>query len=245
MKSKIIEKLECFNDPNFIFDPVKHRYTYNNDELISVTTFIQRFHQKFDSEYWSNIKSKDLGVPQEWLLNQWKEVNNYANEIGSETHNWIENYFNQSWKKLPTNLDVIHRINKFNVIYAKHLHKLEPLKFEVRIFSKTLKIAGMIDALFLYRGKIFIIDYKTNKKFTTDENIKYPERLLHPFSNFYKTHLNEYSIQISLYALILKEWGFDVAGGYLVYIGPENDEAKMYKCVDMIGILEEYFNIKK
>jgi membrane-associated protease RseP (regulator of RpoE activity) len=39
----------------------------------------------------------------------------------------------------------INRINKFNVIYAKHLHKLEPLKFEVRVFSKKWKIAGMID----------------------------------------------------------------------------------------------------
>ena len=55
----------------------------------------------------------------------------------------------------------------------------------------------MIDALFLYRGKIYIIDYKTNKLFTTDDNIKYPEKLLYPFSHLNKTHLNEYSIQDS------------------------------------------------
>jgi ATP-dependent exoDNAse (exonuclease V) beta subunit len=242
MKKFLLEKLEQFNDPNFIFDPVKHRYTYLGEEFISVTKFIQQFHKPFEQGYWSQRKAEEAGVPQEWILNEWKKLNDYANEIGTETHNWIEDYFNKNWKSLPTNLDVINRINKFNIIYAKQLHKLEPLKFEVRVFSKKWKIAGMIDALFLYRGRIFIIDYKTNKNFTTNENIKYPEKLLHPFSEYNKNHLNEYSIQISLYALILKEWGFDVAGGYLVHIGPNEEPAKMYKCVDMTKILENYID---
>lgn len=242
MKSNILKKLECFNDPEFKFDPVKHRYTYQGDEFISVTRFIQQFHKPFEKEYWSKRKAQEAGVPQEWILDSWQKLNDYANEIGTDTHNWIEDYFNKKWNPLPTNLEVINRINKFNIIYAEHLYKLEPLKFEVRIFSKKWKIAGMIDALFLYRGKIFILDYKTNKKFTTDENTTYPEKLLAPFSEYYKNHLNEYSIQISLYALILKEWGFDVAGGYLVYIGPGDEPARMYKCVDMTNILEEYLN---
>ena len=59
------------------------------------------------------------------------------------------------------------------------------------------------------------------------------------FEDFYKNHLNEYSIQVGLYALILKEWGFDIRGGYLVHIGPD-DEAKLYPCVDMVTILEKY-----
>jgi ATP-dependent exoDNAse (exonuclease V) beta subunit len=242
MISSILNKLECFNDPEFKFDPIKHKYTYLGDEFISVTKFIQQFHKPFEKEYWSQRKAEEAGVPQEWILNEWKKINDYANEVGSDTHNWIEDYFNGIWKKLPTNLDVINRINKFNIIYAEHLHKLEPLKFEVRVFSKKWRIAGMIDALFLYRGRIFILDYKTNKFFSNDDNVKYPEKLLHPFSEYNKTHLNEYSIQISLYALILKEWGFDVAGGYLIHIGPGDEPAKMYKCVDMMGILENYLD---
>jgi ATP-dependent exoDNAse (exonuclease V) beta subunit len=242
MKKFLLEKLEEFNDSDFIFDPIKHRYTYLGEEFTSVTRFIQQFHKPFEQQYWSQRKAEEAGVPQEWILNEWKKLNDYANEVGTETHNWIEDYFNKNWRELPTNLDVINRINKFNIIYAKQLHKLEPLKFEVRIFSKKWKIAGMVDALFLYRGRIYIIDYKTNKNFTTDENTRYPEKLLVPFSEFNKNHLNEYSIQISLYALILKEWGFDVAGGYLVYIGPGEEPAKMYKCVNMVDILYNYLN---
>ncbi len=242
MKKFILEKLECFNQSEFKFEEVEHKYTYNSEEYTSVTRFIQRFHKPFETEYWSKRKSQDLGVPQQWILNQWKEINDHANYIGSETHNWIENYFNEVWQPLPKNIEIINRINKFNILYSEQLHKLEPLKFEVRIFSKKWKIAGMVDALFLYRGRIFIVDYKTNKNFTTDDNVKYPETLLAPFNSYLKTHLNEYSIQISLYALILKEWGFDVAGGYLAYIGPGEEKAKLYKCIDMTNILEEYLN---
>jgi ATP-dependent exoDNAse (exonuclease V) beta subunit len=233
MKSSILNELECFNDPEFKFDPIKHRYTYLNDEFVSVTRFIQQFHKPFEQEFWSKRKAEEAGVPQDWILNEWKKINDYANEVGTDTHNWIEDYFNGLWKPLPTNLDVINRINKFNIIYAEQLHKLEPLKFEVRVFSKKWKIAGMIDSLFLYRGKIYILDWKTNKNFTTDETVRYKEKLLAPFSNFFKSHLSEYSIQLSLYALILEEWGFEIGGAYLVHIGPNEEPATLYKVIDM------------
>jgi ATP-dependent exoDNAse (exonuclease V) beta subunit len=242
MKSSLIKEFDCFDDPDFKFDPAQHKYTYHNEQFISVTTFIQQFHKPFDTQYWSKRKADEAGVPQDWILNEWKELNDYANEIGTDTHNWIEDYFNQKWNKLPTNLDVIHRINKFNVIFAKQLWKLEPLKFELRVFSKKWKIAGMIDSLFLYRGKIYIVDWKTNKQFTTDDTIKYKEKLLAPFDKYYKSHLSEYSIQLSLYALILEEWGFEIGGAYLVHIGPDDEEAQLYKVIDMRPNLKEYLN---
>lgn len=242
MKELLLKQLDCFDDIKFEFDPKLHRYTYNGETFVSVTRYIQQFHKPFEQDYWSKKKAEELGVEQEQILLEWKRLNDYANEVGTDTHQWIEDYFNQVWKPLPSNLDVIHRINKFNKIYAKQLHKLEPLKFEVRVFSKKWKIAGMIDALFIYRGKIVILDYKTNKIFTTDENVKYKEPLLAPFNNYFKTHLNEYSIQISMYALILREWGFDVSGGYLLHIGPDDDDATLHKCIDFTDHLEKFLN---
>lgn len=242
MKESILQDLECFNDDEFKFDPKYHKYTYHGEQFTSVTKFIQQFHKPFEQDYWSQKKAEEAGVPQEWILNEWKKLNDYANEVGTDTHQWIEDYFNKIWKPLPSNLDVINRINKFNLIYAKHLHKLEPLKFEVRVFSKKWKIAGMIDSLFIYRGKIFILDWKTNKNFTTDDNLKYKEKLLTPFENYYKSHLSEYSIQLSFYALILEEWGFDVGGAYLVHIGPGDEPAEMYKVIDMRSNLKRYLD---
>ena len=244
MKDLILEKLNDFNDPEFKFNAKYHKYTYLDEQFISVTTFIQKFHKPFETEFWSKKKAEQAGVPQEWILKEWKHKNDYANDIGTQTHNWIEDYYNQIWKPLPSNEDVIHRINKFNKVYAKKLHKLEPLKFEVRVFSKKLKIAGMIDSLFLYKGKIYILDWKTNKQFTDDnhEKGKY-EKLLEPFEDYWKNHLNEYSIQLSMYALILEEWGFEVGGAYLVHIGPGDEEAELYKVVDMREKLKSILNV--
>ena len=244
MKDLILKKFECFNDDEFKFDPKYHKYTYYGDKFISVTTFIQQFHKPFETEFWSKKKAEQAGVPQEWILKEWKHKNDYANDIGTQTHNWIEDYYNQIWKPLPSNEDVIHRINKFNKVYAKKLHKLEPLKFEVRVFSKRWKIAGMIDSLFLYKGKIYILDWKTNKQFTDDNHDKGKyEKLLEPFEDYWKNHLNEYSIQLSMYALILEEWGFEVGGAYLVHIGPGDEEAELYKVVDMREKLRSFIDV--
>jgi ATP-dependent exoDNAse (exonuclease V) beta subunit len=236
-------QLDCFEDIKFEFNPVAHRYTYEGEPFISVTRFIQQFHKPFEQDYWSKKKAEQAGVPQDWILSEWKKLNDYANEVGTDTHQWIEDYFNQIWKPLPNNLDVIHRINKFNKIYAKQLHKLEPLKFEVRVFSPKWKIAGMIDSLFVYRGKIYILDWKTNKDFTDDNHPKGTyEKLLAPFQDHFKNHLNEYSIQLSLYSLILEEWGFQVGGAYIVHIGPGDEDAELYKVVDMRDNLKLFLN---
>lgn len=231
MRDFILNKLMCFNDDNFKFEPVKHVYTYKNIEYTSVTRFIEQFHKPFDQDYWSKYKAEQAGITQEEILSNWQKLNDHANIIGNHTHQWIEDYFNEKWVKLPSEPEFIKRINKFNIIFGESLHKLEPVKFEVRIFSKKWNIAGMIDSIFLYNGKIFILDWKTNKKFTTHN--RYKEFLLPPFQNHLKSHLTEYSIQISLYAIILEEWGFEVGGGYLVHIGPDDEPATIHKIVDM------------
>ena len=45
-----------------------------------------------------------------------------------------------------------------------------------------------------------------------------------------------------MYACILEEWGFEVAGAYIVYIGPGEEPAKVLKCVDMREYIKEYFD---
>lgn len=237
---EVLKKLKIFDDPNFKFDPIQHKYHLDGEHFISVTQFISKFHQKFDTEFWSKKKADDAGVSQDQILLEWKQLNDRANEIGTATHNWIENYYNGIYQQLPTDLDVIDRINKFNLAYAKWLYKLTPIKFEQRIFSRKWKIAGMMDSLFEFNGNVFILDWKTNKKFTHDEHEagKF-ESLLEPFNDFFKNHLNEYSIQVSLYKLILREIGIDVKACYLLHIGP-TEEAKMYKAHDLSDILETY-----
>jgi hypothetical protein len=39
----------------------------------------------------------------------------------------------------------------------------------------------------------------------------------------------------------LFESGFEVAGAYIVYIGPGDEPASIIKCVDMRDYIKEYF----
>lgn len=241
----ILDKLkEIDQDPNFKFDPIKHRYTYNGVVYTSVTTFLNKFHTPFDNK-WLKIKADQRGITEDELQKEWDAKNKRANVIGTGMHQWIEDYFNQIWTPLPTDLDIIERINKFNIMYAKNLHKLIPIKFEQRIFSKKYPIAGTLDSLFFYNGKLIIFDWKSNGMFTHDDHPKGTyEKLLEPFGDYWKNHHNEYSIQVSLYSEILEEWGFDVKMCYLLHIGPEEDP-KIWRAHNLRpllkGFLKNYF----
>ena len=95
MKELILQQLDCFNDTEFKFDPKFHKYTYHGEQFISVTKFIQKFHKPFETDFWSKKKAEQAGVSQEEILNDWKKLNDYANEVGTDTHQWIEDYFLQ------------------------------------------------------------------------------------------------------------------------------------------------------
>ena len=231
----VINSLKYYDDSNFVFEAEQHVYTYNEDVYISVTQFIAQFHNKFDSDGKSKSKAKQLGVSQEYVLEYWKEINTRANFIGTAVHKWIENYYNGEYQELPVDMDIIDRINKFNIIYATDLYKLTPVKFEQKMFSKKWKIAGTIDALFLYNGNLIILDFKTNKEFNFVN--KYGDKLIGPFEGLENSHINMYSIQISLYVLLLREIGLYVKVGYLLYIGP-NEPAKIHRCIDYTEKLE-------
>lgn len=243
-KEEILKKLKQYDDDtNFKFDDPSHTYTYRDAIFTSVTTFISTFYKEFDRDGMSKKKAKELGVTQEELLKEWDGKGDVAKVLGTAVHLWIENYYNNILQSIPTDVEVVNRINKFNVLHSKHLHKLQSIKCEQMIFSKDKLIAGMIDSLFLYKGNVFIIDWKTNKKMTSDKETKY-KKMLFPFNDYWENKFNLYSIQQSLYALILEEIGINVKSMYLGYIGPDNP-GKLMKCVDMRTRLKKYFTTKE
>jgi hypothetical protein len=240
MKNEILEKLRYYDEnPLFIFKEKYHKYYYDGKDFTSVTGFIKRFKEEFDSDKWSKIKAEEQGVDQEAILAEWKKLNDRANEIGHATHEWIENFFKGVYQPIPKDFEIIDRIDKFNKIYYEKLTKLIPIKFEQRLFSKKLKLAGTFDALFTYKDQLVIVDWKTNKKFDTSNS--YGKKLLTPFEEEDECKLTEYSIQISLYALMLEEVGLDVKMGYILYIGPDG-ESELHRFKDYRDKLRTYFD---
>ncbi len=234
-------KLDYFLDPNFVFDEASHTYSYLNPEtkkpvqfFQSVTGFLSQFKKEFDSERIAGIVAKKRGVSKKEVLYEWKQISDTALDLGTRVHKWIEDFYDGLNPLLPEDPIMLERVLQFKDLHETKLHKFTPVHQEFRIFSRKWGLAGTMDTLLRLNQNYYVGDWKTNKKFTTDNDSEgRKEKLLYPFDDMWNNSLNGYSIQLSLYRLILQEEaGFETSGGFLVWIGP-NGKPEMHKIVDL------------
>ena len=181
------------------------------------------------------------------IENEWTEKATTATELGTRVHKWIEDFWTGLDPQLPEDPIDLARVQKFLDLYEARFKKLIPLKSELKVFSKKWKLAGTVDQPFLMWDEkkqeiLFLIgDWKTNKELKDDSHPKGRyKKLLHPFNDLYENSHNEYSIQISLYRLIIEEeLGIETHGGFLVHIGPDA-QAKIYPIKDLRERLKVY-----
>jgi hypothetical protein len=241
-------KLKIFDSSNFVFDEPSHVYRYSGEKFDSVTTFIQNFIEPFNSEYWAGVKAAERGVSKQEILNEWKQKGDYAGELGTDVHQWIEDFWSGLNPAYPDHPEKIQRIQKFQSIYESKLHLFTPIMSEVKVFSKKWRLAGTIDQLFAFydqkegRFKVVVGDWKTNKEFKTpDSKSGTYKKLLRPFNDLHENHLSEYSIQLCLYRLILAESGIDTDSAFLCHIGPEGPP-RIYPTYDLRERLKAYLD---
>ncbi len=242
------DRLSYFEDPNFRFNEKSHTYVYLDgatgrpvQSFTSVTGFISRFKKKFDSDFWAKKKAQQLGKTKDEILAEWKQTADTAVDLGTVVHKWIEDFYNGLNPPDPEDPRVLERVDRFRRLHADRLYKLSPIKQEFRLFSRKWGIAGTTDAIFKLNDRYYLGDWKTNKKFTTDFHPKGKYgKLLYPFEDLWDNALNSYSIQLSLYRLILQEEaGFLTDGSFLVWIGPE-EKPELHKTLDLRDRLYDY-----
>lgn len=248
-KKTIDEKLSFFRDSKFSFVEESHTYTYDRLKLDSVTTFLKNFKEPFQRDYWIKEKARQRGVDPSVIENEWTSAANKSTKLGTNVHKWIEDFWSGMNPEMPDDTEEVERINKFKELYESKFKNLVPLQSELKIFSKKWRLAGTIDQPFLMwdekREKILFLigDWKTNKEFKHDQHPKGRyKKLLRPFHTLYENQHNEYSIQISLYRLIIEEeLGIETESGFLVHIGPDGP-AKIYPAKDLRGPLRAYLD---
>lgn len=80
-----------YNDIRLVFDEPQHKYTDTlGNGYISTTTILHNYLPKFDKSYWLRKKSKELGISEKKLEQQWDTIKDEACERGSNTHNGLE-----------------------------------------------------------------------------------------------------------------------------------------------------------
>lgn len=110
-----------------------------------------------------------LGAKEKPAIKEWrnmlgedkarKEMQRCADR-GTAVHEMIENYINN--KPNPTAGYAPEHIREFNQVRLK-LNKINNVYAqEIALYSDTLKIAGRVDCIGEYNGKLAIIDFKTS-----------------------------------------------------------------------------------
>ena len=155
----------------------------------------------------------------------------------------------QNLLKNPIELEdkeAVSRVEKFRTYYTERLTSLKSVFQEVKVFSRKWGYAGTIDGIFSIDGeRLIICDYKTNKEFTTDSDWKGSRnRLFEPFNDTFDNKHNNYSIQVSLYRLIIEEeCGIEMQDPFLLWIPPKGP-CKAFKAKDYRNKIRTYLNDK-
>lgn len=109
--------------------------------------------------------------------------------------------------------------------WRKYRSDFIPIRVEWSIYSLKHGIAGQIDALFKRKsdGKFVMVDWKRVKCCLSDEKIfKYGN---HPFEDIPDTKLGKYTIQLNVYAFILRKfYGIDVGDNMIIVQITPNDD---------------------
>ena len=151
------------------------------------------YQTKFDNVYPSvnTILSATASDEKKNSLASWKEnepaheyITAQAQDIGTQSHQMIEDYLNNSLN-----------IEEFDLLPIAHFHNLKPyltnisevVCIEQRMYSDKLKVAGTSDLIAKYNGELSIIDYKTKRKPQVDE------------------YMYEYYLQTTCYAQMFEE----------------------------------------
>lgn len=83
-----------------------------------------------------------------------------AADRGTAVHTMIENYLNN--QEIPTKGFAPEHVREFNQVRLK-LNKINNIYTqEIALYSDVLKIAGRVDCIGEYEGKLAVIDFKTS-----------------------------------------------------------------------------------
>lgn len=222
----------------------------------SVTTILGEYKKKFETEKMAARTAKTRGLTTEEVLAEWQQINDDANVFGTAFHEILENYLKNRLFYIPKDDFERHVIQKFVECCTKHRllktfdkynkYKVTPEKILHIEFNENEGIAGTTDVLEDVNDDYFnIFDFKTNKIFNYYS--KYNEKLLPPVSHLDHCELNDYTLQISMYALMYERLsGRKFKHGGLFFWDKDAEDFTYYPVTyhrkDVIEMVNHYIN---
>jgi hypothetical protein len=242
------ENIVKTNFADIRFDAEAHRYFIGNKELTSVTKTIKRLQPPFDSQTIAAKVAAKEGRPISQILAEWEAKAEKGRNLGTAVHQYIQ-------KKLLGQFDpqisfdpflslngVAPEIQAFEVLWSTMAPKVSYSADQIEwvIGDADLGIAGTVDMLLFSHetNKYHIWDWKTGK-FQLDNPY---QTLYKPFDYLSDCQLNVYSLQLSLYRLIIESnTGLDLGDSYLVHLS--TDGYQVHRALDLRERLLDWLEV--
>lgn len=189
-----------------VFDEANHAYTVatTGQRLTPVTELIKGYFPQFDAPRMAERcargnNPKYRGKSAAEILLEWEQNSQRAREEGNLVHTDIAAFLNGETGSED------HRSPMFPG-WLKWWREglLEPIEAEALLYDTQLGIAGQADLVgWCPQSKsIVIADWKTTKQISGEN--RYGDRGFGPLSHLPKANLVEYSLQVSMYALLFE-----------------------------------------
>lgn len=189
------------------FNEKNHSYTLGNRSLKSVTQKISSLKPYTDWDAVAlkcskNEKHEHFGKDLDEIRAIWKQSGIDSMRKGTIVHNYIEHrLLGKPYQIYDT--DWLPEMSAWEAWWNYHKKYLSPVASELKVADARLGVAGTIDSIFWDKRveKYRIGDWKTGKRFRT-ENIFQQYKV--PFDVYEECEFHTYSMQVSLYRLIME-----------------------------------------
>jgi len=239
--------LEAFQDLEFYAEGHRYLLQGNLLPSVSNVThrFIR---VPFDEQQQAARYAERHGGTPEYWMQQWRQNSFRATTLGTKTHAYGESlgYLRAGLPERICPSMQMQYMPQYGFLAPIHPKEEAVLKFmnemprsmylvlnEARAYSgknlcpeRNLKeqIAGTFDMLYYNDGSdgqpegFIILDYKTNASLQNDYNRKFGRVLREPFADMTEEDLSLYTIQLSLYALMLQDIGIPIIARRIVWL---------------------------
>jgi hypothetical protein len=207
---------------NLSFIEEDHLYHMNGrNDYPSVSKIIKRYYKEFPSEEIAHKKAKGDEKKAIAFLKQWSDTADYAANLGSRVHYFLEKKLIDSYGSYKEvrepifECDMSQKIVSERMIQSgvQYLNLMKErgavlLDTEMILGDPELGYVGQPDKVWLIPNKdksdygIIITDWKTNKDKSFEVN-DFTEKMFEPFENYNSTAMGHYYIQLPLYARLL------------------------------------------
>lgn len=239
---EVFEKLDKFN--GIVFHEEEHKYLYDGNECVSVTTMLKNFEPIFDEELMAGLYAKKHKLDFLDVLRDWERIRDRSAIVGTEIHKYAEMRFTQKCYTPNEEHDIpVNLMGMVEDFYTSSKGRLIPVKLEWVIGDKDKGICGMVDKLFYnVRAKeLQIWDYKTSKRI--NHSSPYNKKMVGPLKHLDSCEMNKYSLQLGIYKKIIeKNCSIELGNSYICWLNEVNDTFVPIKALDMTREVDLIWN---